>query len=117
MKTTTAQAVTGKTHIVKRTGRLVKDRPSTQWLHYLIIRDASQTILDLVPAPWGGWNLRSIEHQGANDWRGYSADHILAQWVPGNDAYSTLVTGDEATRALDMERRAPEILASREAAR
>ena len=99
-----------KTHVQKRIGVVGK----TEWMQLVIIRNGSVTILDLVPAAWSGWNLRSMTVQGADDWGKMSADAILA--FKRNDTGDRCVvacTADDLQWALDLETRAPGILASR----
>jgi hypothetical protein len=94
-------------HVTKRTD-------GKRWLQFAIIRDNAVTIMELTPAAWGGWNLHGVTQQGASDWPGsYTADAILAEKRRSPDTCDVEITAEEITKALDLEQRAPGILASR----
>jgi hypothetical protein len=71
--------------------------PSYRWKQYFIVRDASVVILDMTPA-WLGWNVRSVDRQGEQDWPGMTRDEIV-RFRLANDKHDARVPTVVVTEA------------------
>lgn len=67
--------------------------PKYPWRQYLIVRDRAVTVVEMTPAPLGGWNFGRISFQGEADWPGYSKEQIVA-WKLQTDDRAELVTDE-----------------------
>jgi hypothetical protein len=80
------------------------------WFHYLVIEDERVTVIDMKQALLAGMNFGRVEVQSGEDWRGMTADEIIA-WKrsPGvDDHYLTEAPEDEGARVLAwLDKREP----------
>lgn len=68
---------TGMTSAIRM---VAADGPKGRWKYLLIARDECALILEMTPAPLGGWSVLQVVRQGADDWPGMTADQIATWW-------------------------------------
>lgn len=73
------------------------------WCQFMIVTDGRVVIVDMKPAPLGGWHFDRVTVQGASDWPNMTQAQILA-WKFNNDDGRTHVaneiTSDFRTKLL-----------------
>lgn len=82
--------------VVAREGH-IGTRP---WLQYLIIRDESVTLLEMEPAPLGGWNVVSILVQGEAEWPRMKA-HEIWRFKEEQGRHLSAALGQPDRRVID----------------
>jgi hypothetical protein len=75
------------------------------WLHYTLIGAGERVlILDMEPALWSGWNLRSHTVQTLKEeWCGMNADQVV-RWKEHNHPDQTRCDQQEADNVIALAR-------------
>lgn len=65
-------------------------RDGEQWRQFLVVRDESVAIVDMVPALLGGWKLGRVTRQGSADWPRMSRSDIVTWKLETDDGRTKL---------------------------
>lgn len=65
-------------------------RDGEKWRQFLVVRDESVAIVDMVPALLGGWKLGRVTRQGSDDWPRMSRTAIVTWKLETDDGRTKL---------------------------